>query len=264
MSTTSKRQADAAIPCALSRIRNRPDDFKLELQSVGDVLRNASQVRYISTRSERADAVLGGGFAQGQLVEVSGDCGSGKSQLCMTLAASALLQDDAARVLYCDGAGFAARRCQQILLASGADSEASMSRIDVFEPVELDSLARLVAALPDLYEVHDSPLRLVVIDGLPSAWMRDEATFLHSIFFALGVAARRLKFAGLATNVAIPCRDEEEFASSLADNIGACFSVRAMIDARNCESRQLSILKSSVGRNRILPFSIAEQGVVFL
>lgn len=52
-------------------------------------MKDDSTARYISTGSLRLDIALGGGVPRGQVVEISGDEGCGKTSLCLHLAANA-------------------------------------------------------------------------------------------------------------------------------------------------------------------------------
>jgi len=68
-----------------------------------------SQLNFLPTGCDGVDDLLGGGLRQGQVTELTGETGTGKTQLCLSAAASAAALGH--RVVYVDtGGGFSASR----------------------------------------------------------------------------------------------------------------------------------------------------------
>lgn len=134
---------------------------------------------YLRTGLPTLDAALAGGLTVGTVTEIAGTAGSGKTQLCLHLAARAVLDDPEAHVVYVDTEhSFTAGRLASILavLAAGGDEEAAcessspllrgaLSRVLVVRPL---SSAQLVGSLQELGRFKGGPhkVALVVIDSV--------------------------------------------------------------------------------------------------
>ena len=87
----------------------------------------------VPTGLSTLDAHLGGGLPRRAVTELVGPAGAGKTQLCLSVAARALIDgsSDSARVIYVDTEGsFSASRLLQLLLAHGTASASAQQRGD--------------------------------------------------------------------------------------------------------------------------------------
>lgn len=118
---------------------------------------------YIPTSLPKLDQALGGGLRIGTLVEFSGESGVGKTQLCQTLAASALLHKRPVYWIDTEGT-FRPERVSDIL----ADSSVSLDYLSV---CRCGSIVEVLNALHRLSVVLESSgdFALVVIDSIASA-----------------------------------------------------------------------------------------------
>jgi hypothetical protein len=129
----------------------------------------------LRTGSSRLDALLGGGICTHEVTEVVGRSGSGKTQLCFTLAVIAAEAE--CDVVYIDTAnGFSPSRVMEIMRQRSLDLDAAsltalLSRIRVvrtfciFEAVDvLGSIATFVDDSRQLGE--PAPLQLVILDAV--------------------------------------------------------------------------------------------------
>ena len=118
---------------------------------------------YISTSLPKLDRALGGGLRIGTLVEFSGESGVGKTQICQTLAASALLQNRPVYWIDTEGT-FRPERVSDIL----ADSTVSLDSLSV---CRCGSIREVLTALHTLSAVieRSGDFALVVIDSIASA-----------------------------------------------------------------------------------------------
>ncbi|XP_019616037.1 PREDICTED: DNA repair protein RAD51 homolog 4-like isoform X2 [Branchiostoma belcheri] len=130
-----------------------------------------STTAILSTGNSRLDDMLDGGIFTGALTELIGAPGSGKTQICMSLAvhaASRLEQN----VLYVDTTGdCSGQRLQDILYYSTGDRESStLSRIGfrrIFDPWQLlDLLQKTKAAISKQSDLFYSQLKLLIVDSV--------------------------------------------------------------------------------------------------
>ncbi|CAH1233244.1 RAD51D [Branchiostoma lanceolatum] len=130
-----------------------------------------STTAILSTGNSRLDDMLDGGIYTGALTELMGAPGSGKTQICMSVAihvASRLEQN----VLYVDTTGACSgRRLQEMLQNSAGDKEsAALSRIGfrrIFDPWQLlDLLQKTKAAISKQSELFYSKLKLMIVDSV--------------------------------------------------------------------------------------------------
>jgi len=115
----------------------------------------------------RVDRVLAGGLHTGELTEIFGASGSGKTQLCMAIAAHAA-SVKMARVLYVDTcSGFSAQRTQSILLGDW-DVQATSDALKRIEVVRTGDVAQVLALIDRIDASAPSPKEqnLVIIDSL--------------------------------------------------------------------------------------------------
>uniref|UniRef100_A0A182LXU6 RecA family profile 1 domain-containing protein n=1 Tax=Anopheles culicifacies TaxID=139723 RepID=A0A182LXU6_9DIPT len=121
------------------------------------------------------DALLQGGLLPGHIYECCGESGSGKTLLCMTIAANVVLQRCTA--IYIDTkCDFSGRKMQQILdkgqrKLSEHELGHTMTRIKVERIFSPELLVQVVEELATGKHLADGiELKLLVIDSLPSLW----------------------------------------------------------------------------------------------
>jgi RecA/RadA recombinase len=113
-------------------------------------------LQVISTGSKAIDGLLGGGIRTGIITDIFGESGSGKSQLCFTLATNCAM--DGKRVLFIDTTGtFRPERIVEI-------SESHLTLEKIIYMRAFSTMDQLNAALK-IWEVQPT---LVVVDSLTS------------------------------------------------------------------------------------------------
>ena len=133
----------------------------------------AAGARPLRTGLPALDAHLGGGLRAGGVTEVVGPAGMGKTQLCLALAARALVDGSgsAARVLYVDNErSFQPARLVQLLRmlvshgAPAVDPEELAARVCVVQPASWEEFEH---CLPNLEtEMLQQPASLIVVDSI--------------------------------------------------------------------------------------------------
>ena len=128
---------------------------------------------HIPTGVTRLDAALGGGISAGQVTELCGPPGAGKTQLCMLLSIAAVAADPSCEVLYVDTEGsFVPERVEEIAARWTPPSPSpSLSADHVLSHIRyarLHSQAEQLgffSNLPSYLDSHPS-IGLVVVDSI--------------------------------------------------------------------------------------------------
>lgn len=121
---------------------------------------NLLDLAMISTGSENLDTLLGGGVRAGMITDVYGESGSGKTQLCFTLAVNCINKNG--KVLFVDTAG--TFRPERIIDIGGSR--------DVLEKITYHRALVTADQINSVQKIFDLDPQLVVIDtvtGLFSA-----------------------------------------------------------------------------------------------
>lgn len=96
---------------------------------------------YITTGSRHLDDLIGGGIETGAITEVFGESGSGKTQLCLTLAVACQLQfaqgGGEGKCLYIDTNG--TFRPERLLTVSGSIGFVFLDCVTIFRVVRVNS-----------------------------------------------------------------------------------------------------------------------------
>ncbi|KAJ3261782.1 hypothetical protein HK103_004733 [Boothiomyces macroporosus] len=122
----------------------------------------------ISTGSAELDKILGGGFKLGNVTEVVGLAGIGKTQICMQLCANVQLAPINGKAFYIDTEGsFMASRFSQIARASlpDTDLETIMTNVTIAKIYSMQELLASINLLQECLE-YDENLKLIVIDSI--------------------------------------------------------------------------------------------------
>lgn len=105
------------------------------------------------------DELLGGGFEAGAVTEIYGEAGSGKTNICIQLAKSVVLQGK--KVLYIDTEGLSKDRMQQIF---GDDFDKVIKNLLIFEPYDFDEQEKIVEKAVGLAMKNDD-IGLLILDS---------------------------------------------------------------------------------------------------
>lgn len=146
----------------------------------------------LSTGSGSLDDLLNGGMMTGELTEIAGPSASGKTQLCLSVLATLLIDSDSARAVYIDSgkSSFNAGRLKEILSKRLEQSKAGnasdkeqyvaerlgqcLGRVRCMRAYDISSLASVLTQQIGRYEderqVKHGPgtLRLVIVDAISS------------------------------------------------------------------------------------------------
>lgn len=164
-----------------------------------------SRSRALCTGLKSLDDALGGGLCPGTVTEVVGAAGMGKTQLCMQVAALALLGDPAAAVVYVDvERTFSAQRLSEMLrprLEGEIDANLvevalldALSRVHVVRPL---ASTQLLHALQTVCALTGGvrKIALVVVDSvgaLPRAeFSREDRLRRHELLTSLSALLKR-------------------------------------------------------------------------
>src|ERR687895_425499 len=138
-----------------------------EFSSAENLLEKREKLIRFATGSQSFDLFLGGGIETQALTEISGEFGSGKSQLCYTLCVTANMQNKDYGIIFVDTENsFRAERIHQIAESRGLDAEEIMKKINIckiYNSAHLEAVIRSLAKYIEQYRV-----RLVIIDSIIS------------------------------------------------------------------------------------------------
>ncbi|XP_032242256.1 DNA repair protein RAD51 homolog 4 isoform X2 [Nematostella vectensis] len=129
----------------------------------------------LSTGCDNWDELLDGGLYSGEITELVGAAGSGKTQACMSIASSVTLNLEK-NALYIDtGGAFSSQRVQEIICEKDAslseqDSIASLSRLRCVQAFDVFSVLDCVETTKRHINQEDDPfyqdLRLIIVDSV--------------------------------------------------------------------------------------------------
>lgn len=153
------------------------------LKNHGGTKRNATEIlkmerSYISTNIKCLDELLKGGLYPGQLCELCGPSSSGKTQLCLTIAANTAIRSDIT-VWYLDTKrDFSRLRYEEILKARNYRQEVIEDILQRTKVCYINSSCELIQALHKLVTIYKMEqtnmalegrrFHLVIIDSLPA------------------------------------------------------------------------------------------------
>lgn len=140
---------------------------KVDIKEIKNPLVNVELSELLKTGTV-LDELLGGGVRKGQLVELYGTWGSGKTQICFTL-----LVESKGLVVYVDSEStFSSKRIKQIAETRGKDINEIDSRILYFQPTDWKEQLAIFHQLPNVEEIE-----LIIVDSL-LAHFRNSKEFL--------------------------------------------------------------------------------------
>ncbi|MDD1771639.1 MAG: DNA repair and recombination protein RadB [Methanomassiliicoccales archaeon] len=145
---------------------------------------------------EPLDEMLDGGVEGGCLTMIYGEAGTGKTNLCLTLARNVALQGK--KTIYVDSEGMSMQRLKQV---AGSDEEKVLKEVLVSEVHSLDDQDRMIGKAIKLVE-GNSDLGLIVIDSMTMFYRlasRDEERNERRV-----LAAQSAKLLTLARRTGLP------------------------------------------------------------
>ncbi|MBI4738619.1 DNA repair and recombination protein RadA [Candidatus Woesearchaeota archaeon] len=143
------------------------NSFKMGFQSGEEVLKRRARVIKISTGSKAFDALLGGGFETGCIVECYGEFGSGKTQIGHLLAVNCQKQDPNAYAIYIDTENtFRPERIKELAKGAGLDPEEVLRHIKVARAYNSDHQMLLAEKVSEIIDSDKLNVRVVIVDSL--------------------------------------------------------------------------------------------------
>jgi len=220
------------------------------------------KVERVSTGSEPIDSLLKGGIEKGIITNVFGESGSGKTNLCIQLAAEVAMGGE--KVIYIDTErGFSPERFTQV-----ADDD-SLDNVMLMEPMEFEEQNERVNALRDLADEHEPGL--IVVDSLVSLYrlqakgdqIQEINQELSQQLSELSKIAREHEIPVLVTNQVYTSFDEDQL-ELVGRDVPRYWSkcLLKLSDLKN------SVRKAEIEKHRSLPegrsqkFSIVDKGLV--
>ena len=134
-----------------------------------EVLEMRKNMIRCTTGSRELDRILGGGVETGAITELIGEFGSGKTQICFTLAVTAQLPVEegglSGNVCAIDTEGtFLPERMMQIAEERGIDPVKTLEGILVARAYNSEHQSILIGSLPE--QVDKSGVKLVIVDSM--------------------------------------------------------------------------------------------------
>jgi len=122
----------------------------------------------ISTGCLKLNSLLGS-LQGGEVYEVLGQTGLGKTQLCLTAVAECLLAGATGTVTFIDTKGdFSADRLEQIITAKGGDALSLLQRVNFYRANSETDLSEAVKVVAN----SDEELQLLVVDNITTPLLR--------------------------------------------------------------------------------------------
>lgn len=147
------------------------DMLEIKFQTAEELLQHRQQIARLSTGSKALDRLLGGGVESQAILELVGEYGTGKTQICHTLCATVQLPQDKdgllGGALYIDTEGtFRPERLSQIAESQGLVSAEVLKNVMVARAFNSDHQILIVEKLDEL--IPKKNIKLVVVDSVIS------------------------------------------------------------------------------------------------
>jgi len=138
------------------------------------------KMQRITSGSKAIDELMGGGFPTMNIVTVSGEFGSGKTQLAMQLAVNVQLPPEkgglSGKAVYIDTENsFSPARIMKMAEAVGLDPQKALENILLVKATNTDHIEIAVDKLEDLLE-NGAKIRLLVVDSFISQFRAEYST----------------------------------------------------------------------------------------
>ena len=184
--------------------------LEMGFESGEELLKRREKVIRIQTGSKALNALLGGGFETGAIVECFGEFGSGKTQIGHALAVSAQTVEKDAVSVYIDTENtFRPERIIQLAKGINLDPDQALKNIKVARAYNSDHQMLLAEKIEDLIKKQGLNIKLVVIDSLTAHFraefigrgtLADRQQKLNRHLHVLAKLADRYNFCVYVTN----------------------------------------------------------------
>ncbi len=145
--------------------------LEIKFKTAEELLRRRSQIRRLTTNSKALDKLLGGGVESQAVLELVGEYGTGKTQICHTLCATVQLPKNegglSGKAIYIDTEGtFRPERLSQILESKGLKTEETLKNVIVARAFNSEHQLLIVEKLDEL--ILKKNIKLVIVDSVIS------------------------------------------------------------------------------------------------
>jgi len=132
-----------------------------------EMLAKRDNIIKITTGVEDFDALMGGGFETGCIIECFGQYGSSKTQIAHQLAVNVQKQHPGSTVVYLDTENtFRPERIIEMAKGAGMDPQEMLKNIKVAKAYNSDHQALLAEKVEDLIKKDGHDIKLVIVDSL--------------------------------------------------------------------------------------------------
>lgn len=222
------------------------------------------KVERLSTGSEPVDELLSGGIERGIITNVFGESGSGKTNLCVQVAAE--IAKDGDKVVYIDTEkGFSPERFTQVA------SEDALENVILAEPFEFEQQEERINSLQEVIEDEEPQPEAVVVDSLVSLYrlqakgdqIQEVNQRLSQQMSELSKIARKYNVPVLVTNQVYTSFDEDEL--ELVGRDVPRYWSKCLLKLSNVDN---GIRKAEIEKHRSIPegkstkFKIVNAGLV--
>jgi DNA repair protein RadA len=145
--------------------------LQIRFQTADEILRRRSEVARLTTGSKALDNLLGGGIESQAILELIGEFGSGKTQVCHMLCVTVQLSADqgglSGGAMYIDTEGtFRPERIAQISEARGLNAEEILKNVMTARAFNSDHQILIAEKLDELIPKRN--IKLVIVDSVIS------------------------------------------------------------------------------------------------
>jgi DNA repair protein RadA len=141
--------------------------MKMGFESGTEILKRRQKIIKIPTGAENLNALMGGGFETGAIVECFGEFGSAKTQIAHVLCVQCQLQNPEAHAVFIDTENtFRPERIIQLAQGAGLDPEKVLGNISVARAFNSDHQMLLAEKVGDLVKKQKLNVRVVIVDSL--------------------------------------------------------------------------------------------------
>lgn len=216
----------------------------------------------LSTGIGSLDKLLDAGLYTGELTEIVGGPGSGKTQVCLCVAANVALSLQQ-NVLYVDSnGGMTASRLLQLLQARTQDEEKQASALQRIQVVHSFDIFQMLDTLQDLRDTtaqqvaaSSGTVKVVIVDSVTAVvapllggQQREGLALMMQLARELKILARDLGVAVVVTNHLTRDRDSRRFKPALGRSWSFVPSTRILLEGAETlgsSQRTVCLIKSS-------------------
>jgi DNA repair protein RadA len=145
--------------------------LQIKFQTAEELLKRRKEIKRLTTGSKNFDEILGGGVESRAILELIGEFGVGKTQVCLTLCITAQLPFKSGglegRVLYLDAEGtFRPERIVEITRNHGLEPDDILKNIIVARAFNSDHQILIAEKADEL--VRTENIKLIIVDSIIS------------------------------------------------------------------------------------------------